>query len=63
MYKKLKILPQPPVDVTPPRQLTADEHQARTCDPRSRMVELSADPDRPVECQAERVDRQDAART
>lgn len=48
MYKKLKIPPQPPVDVTPPQKLTTEERQAQTCDPRSRMAELSADPDRPV---------------
>ena len=48
MYKKLKIPPQPPMDVTPLQKLTTEERQAQTCDPRSRIAELSADLDRPV---------------
>ena len=48
MHGKLKIPPRPPVDVTHLRKLTVEERQAQTCDPRSRMAELSADPDRPV---------------
>ena len=48
MYKKPKILPRPPVDVTHLKKLTADERQAQSCDPRSRIAEMSADPDRPV---------------
>lgn len=48
MYKKLKVPPRDPVDVTNLRKLTAEERQAQTCDPRSWMAEVSADPDRPV---------------
>lgn len=48
MYKKLRIPPQVPVDVTKLRKLTAEERQAQRCDPRSRMAEVSADPDQPV---------------
>lgn len=48
MYRKLKLPPRDPVDVTNLRKLTAEERQAQTCDPRSWMAEVSADPDRPV---------------
>ena len=48
MYKELKTPPVPPVDVTHQRRLTAEERRAQTCDPRSRLAELSADVDRPV---------------
>ena len=48
MYKKLKTPPRPPVDVTHLRRLTAEEQGAQSCDVRSRIAELSADPDRPI---------------
>ena len=48
MYKELKVPPRPPVDVTHLRKLTAEEQQAQSCDVRSRIAELSADPDRPL---------------
>lgn len=48
MYKKLKIPPGPPVDVGNLRKLTAEEQQEQYCDVRSRIAELSADPDRPI---------------
>lgn len=48
MHGKLKIPPRPPMDATHLRKLTVEGRQAQTCDPRSRMAELSADPDRPA---------------
>ena len=48
MYKQLKTFPRPPVDVTHLQKLTAKEQRAQSCDLRSRIAELSADPDRPV---------------
>ena len=48
MYKKLKIPPRSPVDVRNLRKLTAEEQQEQYCDVRSRIAELSADPDRPI---------------
>ena len=48
MYKKLKTFPQPPVDVTNLRKLTTEEQQAQSCDVRSRIAELSANPERPI---------------
>ena len=48
MYRKLKLPPRDPVDVTNLRKLTAEERQAQPCDPRSWIAEFSADPDQPV---------------
>ena len=48
MYKDLKTPPRPPANVTHLRKLTAEEQRAQPCDVRSRIAELSADPDRPI---------------
>lgn len=48
MYKDLKTPPQPPVDVTHLRKLTIEQQRAQSCDVRSRIAELSADPDQPI---------------
>lgn len=48
MNKSLPIPPRPPVDVTHLRKLTEEEQRAQSCDVRSRIAELSADPDRPI---------------
>ena len=48
MYKKLKLPPQPPVDVTHLSKLTKEEQRAQSCDVRSRIAELSADPDQAI---------------
>ena len=48
MYRTLKTHPRPPVDVTHLRRLTSEEQRAQSCDVRSRIAELSADPDRPI---------------
>ena len=48
MYKKLMTPPRPPVNVTHLQKLTTEEQQAQSCDVRSRIAEMSADPDRPM---------------
>ena len=48
MYKKLKVPRRAPVDVSNLRRLTPEEQRAQHCDVRSRLAEVSLDPDRPV---------------
>ena len=48
MYKNLKLPPRPPADVTHLRKLNEEEQRAQSCDARSRIAELSCDPNRPI---------------
>ena len=48
MYRQLKVPSRPPADVTNLRRLTPEEQHAQYCDVRSRMAEVSRDPNRPV---------------
>lgn len=48
MYKNLKLPPRPPANVTHLSKLTEEEQRAQSCDVRSRIAELSRDPNRPI---------------